>query len=104
MLRAAGHGPSFLRILRRGGPADIRALEITDEVGLLDKRNEPAALISYADQRALEIALALAGNQKVLLFDEPTAGMNKHETHNIIELLQRAARGRQLTHDGHHRT
>lgn len=88
-LRAAGHGPSFLRVLRRGGPADIRALEILDEVGLLDKRNEPAALLSYADQRALEIALALAGNQKVLLFDEPTAGMNKQETRNVIELLHR---------------
>jgi branched-chain amino acid transport system ATP-binding protein len=87
-LRAAGHGASFMRVLRRGGPADIRALEILDEVGLLDKRNEPAGLLSYADQRALEIALALAGGQKVLLFDEPTAGMNKHETRNIIELLQ----------------
>jgi branched-chain amino acid transport system ATP-binding protein len=88
-LRATGHGPSFLRVLRRGGPADIRALEILDEVGLLDKRNEPAALLSYADQRALEIALALAGNQSVLLFDEPTAGMNKHETHHVIALLRR---------------
>ncbi|MFM0092031.1 ABC transporter ATP-binding protein [Paraburkholderia sediminicola] len=88
-LRAAGHSPSFLRALRRGGPADIRALEILDEVGLLDKRSEAAALLSYADQRALEIALAIAGGQKVLLFDEPTAGMNKHETRNVIELLQR---------------
>src|SRR5258708_3403201 len=52
-LRAVGYGPSFLRTLPRGGPADIRALEVLDEVGLLDKRNEPAALLSYADQRAL---------------------------------------------------
>jgi branched-chain amino acid transport system ATP-binding protein len=88
-LRAVGYGPSFLRVLPRGGAADIRALEVLDEVGLLDKRNEPAALLSYADQRALEIALALAGGQKVLLFDEPTAGMNKQETHRVIELLQR---------------
>jgi branched-chain amino acid transport system ATP-binding protein len=88
-LRAAGYGPSFLRMLRRGNAADIRALEVLDEVGLLDRRHEPAALLSYADQRALEIALALAGGQKVLLFDEPTAGMNKHETRHVIELLQR---------------
>lgn len=88
-LRASGYGPSFLRVLRRGNSADIRALEILDEVGLLDKRHEPAALLSYADQRALEIALALAGSQKVLLFDEPTAGMNKHETRQVIDLLQR---------------
>jgi branched-chain amino acid transport system ATP-binding protein len=88
-LRALGYGPSFWRGLPRGGPTDIRALEVLDEVGLLDKRNEPAALLSYADQRALEIALALAGGQKVLLFDEPTAGMNKQETRRVIELLQR---------------
>jgi len=88
-LRAVGHGPSFLRPLPRGGAADIRALEVLDEVGLLDKRNEPAALLSYADQRALEIALALAGGQKVLLFDEPTAGMNKQETRKVIDLMQR---------------
>jgi len=88
-LRAVGYGPSFLRTLPRGGAADIRALEVLDEVGLLDKCNEPAALLSYADQRALEIALALAGGQKVLLFDEPTAGMNKQETRKVIDLLQR---------------
>jgi branched-chain amino acid transport system ATP-binding protein len=88
-LRAVGLGPSFLRILRRDDAASLRALEILDEVGLLDQRNEPAALLSYADQRALEIALALAGGQKVLLFDEPTAGMNKQETHHVIALLQR---------------
>ncbi|MGF6872786.1 ABC transporter ATP-binding protein [Paraburkholderia sp. MM5477-R1] len=88
-LRAVGYGPSFWRRLPRGGAADIRALQVLDEVGLLDKRNEPAALLSYADQRALEISLALAGGQKVLLFDEPTAGMNKQETRRVIELLQR---------------
>jgi branched-chain amino acid transport system ATP-binding protein len=88
-LRAAGHGPSFWRGVPRGGRADTRALEVLDEVGLLDKRNERAALLSYADQRALEIAMALAGGQKVLLFDEPTAGMNRQETRQVIDLLRR---------------
>jgi branched-chain amino acid transport system ATP-binding protein len=88
-LRAVGYGPSFWRRLPRGGAADLRALEMLDEVGLLDQRNEPAALLSYADQRALEIALALAGGQDVLLFDEPTAGMNSQETRRVIDLLRR---------------
>jgi branched-chain amino acid transport system ATP-binding protein len=88
-LRAVGHGPFFWKRLPRGGAADIRALEVLDEVGLLDQCHEPASLLSYADQRALEIALALAGGQTVLLFDEPTAGMNREETRRVIALLQR---------------
>lgn len=88
-LRAVGHRATFWRGLPRGGPADMRALEVLDEVGLLDKAAVPAGLLCYADQRALEIALAIAGGQKVLLFDEPTAGMNREETARVIGLLQR---------------
>jgi branched-chain amino acid transport system ATP-binding protein len=61
-------------------------------VGLLAQCNQSASLLSYADQRALEVALALAGGQKVLLFDEPTAGMNREETSRIIALLQKLRR------------
>jgi branched-chain amino acid transport system ATP-binding protein len=92
-LRAAGHRASFLRALPHGGAADLRALEVLDEVGLLDKAQVPAGLLSYADQRALEIAMAIAGGQKVLLFDEPTAGMNREETARVIGLLQRLRSG-----------
>jgi branched-chain amino acid transport system ATP-binding protein len=88
-LRAVGYGPDFWRGLPHGGPADMRALEVLDEVGLLEKSRVSAGLLSYADQRALEIALAIAGGQKVLLFDEPTAGMNREETTRVIGLLQR---------------
>ncbi len=88
-LRAVGYGPSFWRGLPRGGAADMRALEVLDEVGLLEKSRVAAGLLTYADQRALEIALAIAGGQKVLLFDEPTAGMNREETARVIGLLQR---------------
>jgi branched-chain amino acid transport system ATP-binding protein len=88
-LRAVGYGAAFWHGLPHGGPADLRALEVLDEVGLLDKAAVPAGLLSYADQRALEIALAIAGGQKVLLFDEPTAGMNREETARVIALLQR---------------
>jgi len=98
-LHASGHRPSFWKPLKRGGVADLRALQVLDEVGLLDRRHTPASLLSYADQRALEIALALAGGQQTLLFDEPTAGMNKEETATVINLLRRireADRGRTL--------
>ncbi|MGF6260924.1 branched-chain amino acid transport system ATP-binding protein [Paraburkholderia youngii] len=88
-LRAVGYGPSFWRRLPRGGAADRRALGVLEEVGLLEHCHQPAGLLPYADQRALEIALALAGGQQVLLLDEPTAGMNREETHRIIRMLRR---------------
>ena len=86
---SCGYGPRFWQRLRRGNAADLRALEVLDEVGLLDRRATPAALLSYADQRALEIALAIAGGQRILLLDEPTAGMNREETAQVIALLRR---------------
>jgi branched-chain amino acid transport system ATP-binding protein len=87
-LRAVGYGPAFWR-----GLADLRALEVLDEVGLLEKAHVAAGLLSYADQRALEIAMAIAGGQQVLLFDEPTAGMNREETARVIGLLQKLRAG-----------
>ena len=92
-LRAVGYGPAFWHGLPHGGPADLRALEVLDEVGLLEKAAVAAGLLSYADQRALEIAMAIAGGQRVLLFDEPTAGMNRDETARVIGLLQRLRAG-----------
>lgn len=92
-LRAVGYGPAFWRGLPHGGPADLRALEVLDEVGLLEKAHVAAGLLSYADQRALEIAMAIAGGQQVLLFDEPTAGMNREETARVIGLLQKLRAG-----------
>ena len=63
--------------------------EILDRVGLTDKASEPAKTLSYGDQRALEVGIALAGEPKILLLDEPTAGMSQLETNRIIKLIQK---------------
>lgn len=52
---------------------------------LADKANHPAASLSYGDARRLEIARALAGRPRLLLLDEPAAGMNESETRQLIE-------------------
>lgn len=61
---------------------------ILDRVGLLPYRDTKVDEMAYGQQRALEIALALAIEPKILLFDEPTAGMSPAETAEIAELIQ----------------
>lgn len=66
-----------------------RALELLDFVGLTGKQDTLAKNLSYGDQRRLEIARALATDPKLLLLDEPTAGMNPQETKELTELISR---------------
>jgi len=56
--------------------------------GLYDHRHEIASSLPYGDQRRLEIARALAANPKILLLDEPAAGMNPYETQELTTLIQ----------------
>ncbi|MET0500000.1 MAG: ABC transporter ATP-binding protein [Candidatus Binatia bacterium] len=65
-----------------------RAMELTELAGLRGKESEWAHQLSYGDQRRLEIARALAANPKVLLLDEPTAGMNATEAQSLMGLFK----------------
>jgi branched-chain amino acid transport system ATP-binding protein len=65
-----------------------RALECLDVFGLADKRHELSKNLPYGQQRRLEIARALAAQPRLLLLDEPAAGMNPQETHDLMELIQ----------------
>lgn len=64
-----------------------RAEELLDFVGLIDKKDDYAANLAYGEQRRLEVARAIATEPKVLLLDEPTAGMNPSEAVQIMELI-----------------
>ena len=65
-----------------------RAKEILEIVGLLEERNSLACNLPYGKQRKLEIARALATNPKLLCLDEPAAGMNPHETEELMNIIQ----------------
>lgn len=67
--------------------AHKKAEDLLDFVGLLDKKEEYAANLAYGEQRRLELARAIATEPKLLLLDEPTAGMNPNEAHQIMELI-----------------
>jgi branched-chain amino acid transport system ATP-binding protein len=87
---------SLWRRLRSMVHVNHRADEMLHLLGLASRRTLPAADLSYAEQRALEIGLAVAGGAQVLLLDEPTAGMGHNETAQFIERIRTLSAGRTL--------
>ncbi|MBA2278261.1 MAG: ABC transporter ATP-binding protein [Chloroflexia bacterium] len=77
--------------------ARIKARELLDYVGLRGKDRETAKNLAYGDQRRLEVARALASNPKLLLLDEPTAGMNPRETAHMTRFIDQIRRDLDLT-------
>jgi len=86
------------RATRREEAAAVEeALSLLHYVGLAGKGDQLASNLPYGDQRRLEIARALATHPRLLLLDEPTAGMNTGETAGMIEFIRRLRDERQLT-------
>ena len=84
----------FWRPLKAIAPLNGRAGELLEQVGLADSRHTRASELSYGKKRALEIATTLALEPRVMLLDEPTAGMGHEDIGPITELIRRAAVGR----------
>ncbi len=89
-----GTAYQFWRSLRAVAPLNSRADELLEQVGLGNSRDTPAAELSYGKKRALEIATTLALEPRVMLLDEPTAGMGHEDIEPITDLIKRAAVGR----------
>lgn len=68
-----------------------------EQTGLKDEATALAGMLSYGKQKQLELAIALASEPRLLLLDEPTAGMSPHETTEIIDLIDRITAERRLT-------
>ncbi|PCH98722.1 MAG: ABC transporter ATP-binding protein [Rhodobacteraceae bacterium] len=69
---------------------------LMDELGLLDRRNNTADELTYPEQRALELGLAIAGGADTLLLDEPMAGMSHSETASALDLIRHVSKGKSL--------
>lgn len=81
------HGFSFLRRSRGVKALEEPARAILDDVGLGDEVDKPASALAHGQQRQLEIAMALALEPKLLLLDEPMAGMGRRESAKVIDIL-----------------
>jgi len=96
VLWSLGYRYSFWHRLGALADARERAEEIMESIGLARRRDTLAGVLSYAEQRALEIGITIAGGAPVILLDEPTAGMNRTETTHAIELIRRVTEGKTL--------
>ena len=96
VLWSMGYKYTFLRFLSNLDDANERAKELMEMIKLDKKRDTLAMNLTYAEQRALEIGITIAGGANVILLDEPTAGMSKTETSRFIHLIKEVTEGRTL--------
>ena len=96
VLWSMGYKYTFMRFLSNLHDANERAKQLMEMIKLDKKRDTLAMFLSYAEQRALEIGITIAGGANVILLDEPTAGMSKTETTRFIHLIKEVTEGRTL--------
>ncbi len=96
VLWSLGYRYAFWRFLDRLDDANDRADALLTQLQLHRRRDVPAMNLSYAEQRALEIGITVAGGARVLLLDEPTAGMSRSETARFVDLIRELTVGKTL--------
>ena len=96
VLWSMGYKYTCLRFLSNLDDANERAKQLMEMIKLDKKRDTLAVNLTYAEQRALEIGVTIAGGANVVLLDEPTAGMSRSETTRFIHLIKEVTEGRTL--------
>lgn len=96
VLWSLGYKYTFFKFLSNLDDANNRAHELMQMIQLDRKRDVLATNLTYAEQRALEIGITIAGGANVILLDEPTAGMSKSETTRFTALIKQVTEGRTL--------
>ena len=95
-LYSLGYKYSFWHRLSQLKDASERADDVLRQIGLRSRADTAAGLLTYAEQRALEIGITIAGGADVILLDEPTAGMSRSESDHAVELIRRVTEGKTL--------
>jgi branched-chain amino acid transport system ATP-binding protein len=96
VLWSLGYKYTFLKFLADLHDANERAEQLMHMIKLDRKRDVLGVNLTYAEQRALEIGITIAGGANVILLDEPTAGMSKSETKRFIDLIKEVTVGKTL--------
>jgi branched-chain amino acid transport system ATP-binding protein len=89
LLWATGHRYAFWKNIDSLPEVRERTAQILQDINLISRRDVPAGLLAYAEQRTLEIGITIAGGADVILLDEPTAGMSRAETERAVALIRR---------------
>ncbi|WP_171211925.1 ABC transporter ATP-binding protein [Ruegeria sp. HKCCA5426] len=96
LLWTRGYKYSFWTLVSRKQDLTDATDEILAQINLTTRRDLPAGVLSYAEQRALEIGITIAGGADVIMLDEPTAGMSHSETDYIVELIRQVTENKTL--------
>jgi branched-chain amino acid transport system ATP-binding protein len=96
LLWSMGYRYNFWRGVAKLRDSNERTERTLEQIGMTARQNTPAGVLTYAEQRALEIGITIAGDSSVILLDEPTAGMSRRETEGAVELIRSVSRGRTL--------
>ena len=96
LLWSQGYRYSFWNLLGRQKALNEAADELLERLKLSNRRDLQAGLLSYAEQRALEIGITIAGGAEIILLDEPTAGMSHSETDSAVALIRAVTEGKTL--------
>ena len=96
VLWSLGYRYSFWQRLNGLRDAHERADAVLEQIGLTRQRGVLAGVLTYAEQRALEIGITIAGGADVILLDEPTAGMSRSESDAAVELIRSVTAGKTL--------
>jgi branched-chain amino acid transport system ATP-binding protein len=96
LLWSMGYRYNFWRSAAKLRDANESTERTLEQIGMVACRNTLAGVLTYAEQRALEIGITIAGDSSVILLDEPTAGMSRRETEAAVELVRAVSQGRTL--------
>ena len=96
VLWSTGQRYAFWRSTSSRPKVEARTDALLEETGLAHRWDVQAGLLAYAEQRALEIGLTIAGEPTVILLDEPTAGMSRTEAEHAVSLIRGVSAGRTL--------
>ncbi len=96
VLWSLGYRYSFWHRVEKLRDARERSESILEQIGLAARRDLPAGVLTYAEQRALEIGITIASGADVIMLDEPTAGMSRFETEHAVALIRKVSEGKTL--------
>ena len=96
LLWSMGYKYSFWHLVNRQTGVTERADQILRQINMAGRRDELAGVLTYAEQRALEIGITIAGGADIIMLDEPTAGMSASETTYMVDLIRKVTEDKTL--------
>jgi branched-chain amino acid transport system ATP-binding protein len=96
VLWSLGYRYSFWHRVSAARAVLERTEMVLEQLNLTARRDVPAGVLAYAEQRALELGITIAGGADVVLLDEPTSGMSRSETEHVVQLIRQVSAGKTL--------